>query len=94
MKLLFFFLLPLSIHAQPKTLKYEWRKISGPSQYKIVSPHSSTTQFTNLVEGVYQFELKVTNKYGLSARDTMKVTVNPAVNGKNSAKGKSKKLSN
>ena len=92
MKLLFFLLLPLSIHAQSKTLQYEWRKISGPSQYKIVSPHSATTEFTNLVAGVYQFELKVTNKYGLSARDTMKVTVNPAAN-KSSKAGKKKSRS-
>ena len=77
MKFLFFFLFPLIGTAQTQTLKYQWRKISGPSQYKIVSPNSSTTSVTNLVTGIYQFELKVTNSLGLSGRDTMILTVRP-----------------
>lgn len=65
---------------QQQTLKYEWRKISGPSQYKIESPAAAHTNVTNLVEGVYQFELKVTNRYGLSSTDTMVLTVKPPDN--------------
>lgn len=90
MKLIIFLLLPFfgqsqlrtSPPAQPQqtTLKYEWRKISGPSQFRIESPGSVITQITNLEAGIYQFELKVTNSYGLSARDTMVLTVNPLFN--------------
>ena len=79
MKLILFLLLPL-FSTQPKPLKYEWRKISGPAQYRIVSPGSAVTDITDLVAGVYQFELKVTSSNGLSSRDTMVLTVNPPVN--------------
>jgi hypothetical protein len=90
MKLIIFLLLPFfgysqlqtnsPIQSQEKTLKYEWRKISGPLQFKIESPGSAVTQITNLEEGIYQFELKVTNSYGLFARDTMVLTVKPLFN--------------
>lgn len=86
MKFIIFLLLPvfgnsqLRTNLQPQPLKYEWRKISGPSQYNIVSPASAVTNITNLEEGIYQFELKVTNRYGLSARDTMVLTVKPPDN--------------
>ena len=80
MKMIFFLLLPLFGNAQSKTLKYEWRKISGPAQYKIESPKTAVTQVTHLEAGIYRFELKVTNGYNLSARDTMILTVNPKIN--------------
>lgn len=78
MKYILFLFFPLFGHAQSSFLKYQWRKISGPAQYTIESPDAATTHVTNLVAGVYQFELKVTNSANLSARDTMTVTVNPA----------------
>ena len=68
-------LLPFISSAQSKSLKYQWRKISGPSQYTIVSPLEAVTKVTNVVEGTYKFELKVTNQYNLCARDTMVLTV-------------------
>ncbi|MDP4285537.1 MAG: hypothetical protein Q8891_14015 [Bacteroidota bacterium] len=86
MKFIIFLLLPvfgksqLPSNTQQQTLKYEWRKISGPSQYKIETPNLALTNVSNLVEGIYQFELKVTNRYGLSARDTMVLTVKPPDN--------------
>jgi hypothetical protein len=73
MRFLMFLLLPLFANSQ--SLKYQWRKISGPSQYKIVSPNSAVTSVTNLEAGIYRFELKVTNARGLSSRDTMTLTV-------------------
>jgi len=79
MKFLIFLFFPCFVKAQ-SALKYEWRKISGPEQYRIVSPHSATTDVTNLVAGVYKFELKVTNSHNLSSRDTMVLTVNPPLN--------------
>ena len=69
---------PALSKAQSQHLKYSWRKISGPSQYRIVSPNAAHTNVTDLAAGVYQFELKVTNAKGLYAVDTMKVTVNAA----------------
>ena len=93
LKFLFLLLFPLVGKSQSQpSLKYEWRKISGPSQYRIVSPHSAVTDVTDLVEGVYKFELKVTNSLGLSSRDTMKLTVNAPDPDKNSfAKGTNSK---
>ena len=88
LKFLVLFLFPLIGRSQSQTLKYQWRKISGPSQYRIVSPHSAVTNVTDLVEGLYKFELKVTNNLGLSSRDTMTLTVNAPDPDKNSvAKG-------
>jgi len=82
MKFILFLLFPIIGNAQSKVLKYEWRKISGPSQYKIESPKSRATRVTNLVAGVYQFELKVTNSKNLSSMDTMVLTVNQPMNKK------------
>jgi len=88
LKFLVLLLFPLIGRSQSQTLQYQWRKISGPSQYRIVSPQSAVTNVSDLVQGVYKFELKVTNTLGLSARDTMTITVNAPDPGKNSfAKG-------
>ena len=56
---------------------YLWIKISGPLSNAIINSFSIQTEVTNLVEGVYQFELKVTDAGGLFHRDTVQVTVNP-----------------
>jgi hypothetical protein len=73
----FFLFIPFFGNSQSKGLTYKWRKISGPDKYKIVSPDSAVTNVTDLVEGVYKFELTVTNNLGLSSRDTMTLTVSP-----------------
>jgi hypothetical protein len=57
---------------------YAWAKISGPSSFSILNANVSQTQVTNLAEGVYQFELKVTDAGGLLSKDTLLVTVNPS----------------
>jgi hypothetical protein len=58
-----------------------WTKISGPSSFKIVTSTASATKVKNLVSGVYQFELKVTDAAGLYARDTLQVMVDdPLIN--------------
>jgi len=59
---------------------YVWTKISGPASYNIVSSSSAVTSVTGLVDGVYQFELKVTDNNGAQGKDTVKVTVKPAMN--------------
>jgi hypothetical protein len=50
---------------------YTWTKISGPSSFTIANPNAAQTQVTNLAEGIYQFELKVTDALGLFDRDTI-----------------------
>lgn len=54
---------------------YEWKKIAGPSSFNIVNANVSKTSVTNLAQGVYQFELKVTDAGLLFSRDTVQVMV-------------------
>src|SRR5262249_5669856 len=59
---------------------YQWTKISGPSSGTIASPTLAKTVVNTLVEGVYQFELKVTDNAGGTDKDTVQITVNAAAN--------------
>ncbi|HEY5370531.1 MAG TPA: T9SS type A sorting domain-containing protein [Hanamia sp.] len=59
---------------------YNWTKISGPSTFSIISPGSATTNVSGLVQGVYQFQLAVTDNNGAIGIASMRVTVNPAPN--------------
>jgi dipeptidyl aminopeptidase/acylaminoacyl peptidase len=54
---------------------YLWTKISGPSSFNITDANAVQTPVINLVQGVYLFELKVTDADGLFDRDTIQVTV-------------------
>jgi hypothetical protein len=65
------------------TTAYNWAKISGPSSFNIANVNAVLTQVTNLVEGVYLFELKITDAGGLFSKDTMQVTMNSAIVAKN-----------
>lgn len=58
-----------------KISAWQWTKLSGPASSTIVSATAAITQVSNLTEGVYQFELEVTDAVGLIGRDTMMVTV-------------------
>lgn len=58
---------------------YIWTKISGPSSFNIVNANGILTQGTNLVEGIYQFELKVVDAEGLFSKDTIQVEVLRAI---------------
>lgn len=58
---------------------YAWSRISGPSSFNITNANVVQPQVTNLVQGDYQFELKVTDVSGLSSRDTMRVNVNDQI---------------
>ena len=57
---------------------YTWTKIAGPSGFSIATGSALNTAVTGLVQGVYKFELKVTDDNGASTKDTVQVTVNPA----------------
>lgn len=60
--------------------EYIWKKITGPASFSIANPAFVQTVLAQLVAGTYEFELKVTDNGGLSAKDTMRVTVMPAGN--------------
>src|SRR4029078_11183578 len=59
---------------------YQWTKIQGPAQFNIVNAGSASTIVNSLVQGVYWFQLTVTDNGGLTATDTVAVTVNAAPN--------------
>ena len=59
---------------------YSWVKTSGPAGAGIVNNFLATTVVNGLVQGVYMFELTVTDNSGASATDLVKVTVNPQGN--------------
>jgi parallel beta-helix repeat protein len=61
-------------------VSYQWRKISGPSQYNITSPNTAQTSVTGLAQGVYTFELTATDNKGATAKDTVQITVSAAPN--------------
>ncbi len=54
---------------------YSWTKISGPSSFQIANANAVETEVTNLVAGIYLFELKVTDETNLSAKDTVQINV-------------------
>ncbi len=58
---------------------YLWTKISGPSKGSISSNSSAKTSVTNLDEGVYEFELKVTDNKSATGTDIVKITVKSKV---------------
>ncbi len=60
-------------------VSYAWTQISGPSTATITSAGAAQTTVTGLVQGVYIFQLKVTDNSGVTATDQTQVTVNPAV---------------
>jgi ribosomal protein L14 len=64
---------------------YSWSKISGPTQYAISNASTATTQVTGLTQGSYAFRLQVTDNGGLSAADTLYITVNAAAPAPNQA---------
>ena len=61
-------------------VSYAWTKISGPSVGTIINTTSASTSVTGLVQGIYNFELKVTDNSGDVGFDTVQITVNAAVN--------------
>ena len=54
---------------------YTWTKISGPSFFFINNPNAVKTPVNNLAEGIYQYELKVTDAGRLFSKDTVSLTV-------------------
>jgi len=61
---------------------YTWKKISGPSaSFSIDNARAVQTQITNLITGIYQFELMVMDAGGLASGDTVLINVGSLTNG-------------
>jgi PKD repeat protein len=56
-------------------ISYEWSMISGAATASLGGASTATPSLSNLEAGIYQFRLKVTDQQGLSATDTVAVTV-------------------
>jgi len=56
---------------------YAWSQLKGPNVANIGFPNSANSGVSGLVQGDYTFNLVVTDNKGLSASDTVHVTVNP-----------------
>ncbi len=56
---------------------YQWAKLSGPGSPTIVTHDSAVTDVIDLEEGVYEFELSVTDNNGAIARDSLIIKVLP-----------------
>jgi hypothetical protein len=82
----------LSTDPDSNITSYQWTKVSGPSSFSIGNPNIVQTQVFNLVQGLYQFELKVTDAGGLFGKDTMWIVVNSGTVGQSPccAEGSSK----
>jgi hypothetical protein len=55
---------------------YAWTKISGPASINVFNANTVQTRVADLVEGIYEFELKLIDSGGLFSKDTLQVTVN------------------
>ena len=60
---------------------YSWTLLSGPSQVTYSNPNIATPAVSNLVAGLYTFQLTVTDSYGVTAQARTNVTVNPPLSG-------------
>lgn len=59
---------------------HAWRKIAGPPNSVFSDPVAIKAEALDLTNGVYQFELTVTDAGGLFSTDTIQVTVNISPN--------------
>ncbi|RYY52185.1 MAG: peptidase M36, partial [Chitinophagaceae bacterium] len=66
--------------ADGSIVAFNWSQISGPSTGSLSNATSAIATAAPLVQGVYTYELRVTDDDGATAKDTMQVTVNPANN--------------
>jgi Secretion system C-terminal sorting domain/PKD domain len=54
---------------------YQWQEISGPNTAAASSMNSPEVDLSGLEEGIYQFQLTVTDNQGASSTATVKITV-------------------
>ncbi len=58
---------------------YAWSVVSGPSTPTFSTTNAAATTVSNLLQGTYTLQLRVTDNLGATATDLMVLTVNPAV---------------
>ena len=63
-----------------RIIGYKWSQIPGTTLLSISNQQTATPTLKNLVAGIHQFELKITDNDGLSAIDTVMITVNASTN--------------
>jgi alpha-tubulin suppressor-like RCC1 family protein len=56
-------------------VSYQWKQVGGPEGMLFATPDEAVTQANNLVAGLYQFRLTVTDQAGDTASAVVKVTV-------------------
>jgi hypothetical protein len=59
---------------------YQWSQVSGPSASVLSSASTATITVSNLVQGTYTYQLKVTDNAGAGSTASVTVTVNAAAN--------------
>ena len=59
---------------------YKWVKISGPAKGTIAKSNAASTSVNNLLQGIYQYQLSVTDNNGAIGKDTVQITINAAMN--------------
>jgi len=59
---------------------YQWSQTSGPSASTLSSTSTANITVSNLVQGTYTYQLKVTDNAGSSSTASVTVTVNAATN--------------
>ncbi|TAH04593.1 MAG: T9SS C-terminal target domain-containing protein [Sphingobacteriales bacterium] len=64
-----------SVDTDGAIVAYKWTQVSGPAIAAVVSPATVETEVLNLQEGVYEFELAVTDDEGDIATTTVRVSV-------------------
>ena len=69
--------LELSGSAIGKIISYQWSQVAGPNESAILDSKLAKTKVKNLVQGVYEFQLKVMNASGDSAFDYVDISVVP-----------------
>ncbi len=65
--------------AAGRIVSYAWSKLSGPASGNIVTRSAAKTNVTDLTEGAYQFQLKVTDERGGTATSVVSIVVKPAL---------------
>jgi len=68
------------VDADGEIIAYHWAQISGPANANLTSADEQETEVTNLEEGVFVFQLTVTDNLNTTAIDQVSITVNPLPN--------------
>jgi gliding motility-associated-like protein len=61
--------------ADGSVISLTWKQLSGPNQATTSNLNAADITLSNLIEGVYRFELTATDAKGISKSDEVKITV-------------------